>query len=206
MRARTAWICVGALSLLWLVPATFVAVYDPGDPAGPAARERPGPIERTLTPGGPPFFLLAHGYTKGWTTETWEGDEATADKTRSTYFVERGPLDRTARTFRLTVWSERNHARDLEAVRLFVTSDSGDPETWTQVAESRVEQPGSDEVGLMVQAVVPASSTAYRLEEVRGGVAGPWIAQSMLTAPTLAGRVYDAIAWRAPFRWVPDLR
>jgi DNA replication protein DnaC len=59
---------------------------------------------------------------------------------------------------------------------------------------------------LTCEAAVPASTTAYRLAEVRNGVECCGFSQSMLSAPTPLGRVYDAIAWRSVFRWVPDFR
>jgi hypothetical protein len=196
--------------MLWLVPAVFVALYDPGVPEPSGQPEQEGSLERVLARGGPEFFLLSHGYTKHWTVETWEGaDEALADKTRTSYFVERGPLDRKAGTFRFTLWCGMNHAHDLEGVRLFVSVGDpidGDEGIWTQVAEARVANPGGDEAVLTCGAIVPASTTAYRLEEVRNGVTCCGFSQSMLTAPTVLGRAYDTIAWRPLFKWVPDFR
>lgn len=211
MKARNMWIGLGALALLWLAPAVFVSVYDPGAPRPPGGADEEGSLEGVLARGGPSFFLLSDGYTRNWTTETWEGsDEAEADKTHAHYFVERGPLDRRAGTFRFTLWCGLDHARDLESVRLFVTSDgtatNEGEETWIQVAEARVKQPGRDEVALACTAFVPASTTAYRLEEVRNGFPCCGFSQTMLTASTALGRAYDAIAWRPAFRWLPGLR
>lgn len=211
MRKRTLWIASGALAGLWLVPAAFVALYDPGVPRTPRNIAAPDVMESALDQGEPQFFLLSHGYTKHWTVETWEGKDAPpADRTSVSYYVERGPLDRHAGTFRLTVGFIASHAGDLEGARLFVTSvgdwGGSDEAIWSQVAEATVKARGAGEAALTCRADVPASTTAYRLEEVRSGVRCCGFSQSMLTAPTFLGRVYDAIAWRSLFRWVPDLR
>jgi len=209
-RRRWLWIGAALLLLAWLVPAVFVGVYDPG------VAHEPTVFEDALTGGEPRFFLLSHGYVKawsveGWSTKAWEGeDEAAADKHRADYHVERGPLDRHAGTFTLAVSCSMDHAEDLEALRLFVTSDSrgdgGDERRWTRVAEAVIEEPGAAKATLTCRAEVPASSTAYRLQEVRGGVPTGGFSQSMLTAPTFLGRAYDRIAWLPLFKWVPDLR
>jgi hypothetical protein len=211
MRKRTLWIASGVLAGLWLVPAAFVALYDPSVPRTPRKIDAPGPSESALGEGEPQFFLLSHGYTKHWTVETWEEkDEAAVDKTSVSYYVERGPLDRHAGTFRLTVALIANHSGDLEGARLFVTSvgdwSGGDGTVWTRVAEVSLKKPGADGVWLTCEAVVPASTTAYRLVEVRHGVECCGFSQSMLTAPTFLGRVYDTISWWPLFRWLPDLR
>ncbi len=211
MRKRTLWIVLGVIVGLWLVPAVFVSLYDPSSPPEPDQTRPPG-LPGGLLEAEPKFFLFSHGYTKHWTVETWEGArEAPPDATRASYWVARGPLDREAGTFKFSVSCAMNHARDLEAVRLLVTSASdwsgeGDDSIWAQVAETRVEEPGAEEIALTCEAVVPAATTAYRIQEVRGGVAVGGFSQSMLTAPTVLGRVYDAIAWRSLFSWVPDLR
>src|SRR5262245_28794554 len=209
MRKRWPWIALGVLAGSWLVPAVFVAVYDPDVPRPPGSTPGSGPaLARDLEPQ---LFLLSHGYAKQWTVETWEGkDGATADKTSATYAVAREPLDRRAGTFRFTLWCRMDHAGDLEGVRLFVTSESDwsgeDGAIWTQVAEATVRKPGGEIASLTCEATVPASTTAYRLVEVRDGRPCCGFSQSMLTAPTLLGRVYDRIAWSPLFRWVPDLR
>jgi hypothetical protein len=210
MRKRTLWIAFGALAGLWIVPAAFVAIYDPTGAGTPRRTEPQGPIEAALGRREPRVFLLSHGYTKHWTVETWEGEEqATADKASASYFVERGPLDRRTGKFRLTVSLVADHALDLEGARLFVTSDgdwSGGGETvWTRVVEAAVKEPGAEVVTVTCEAVVPASTTAYRLVELRRGVECCGFSQSMLTAPTFLGRVYDTIAWWPSFRWLPDL-
>jgi hypothetical protein len=211
VRKRTLWITLGALAGLWLVPAAFVSLFDPRVPRAPGPAETPGLVESALLPSEPKFFLFSHGYTKGWEVITWEGeDEATADKTIESFQVARGPLDRRAGTFKFTVWSSRNHASDVEAVQLFVTSvrdwDAGDDTIWTQVAHVPVKEPGADVVALLCEAVVPASTTAFRFQEVRGGAPCCGFSQTMLTAPTFLGRVYDTIAWHPLLRWVPALR
>lgn len=204
-RRRWLWMGAALLVIAWLVPAVFVAVYDP------RVAHEPTAVEDALTGGGPQFFRLSHGYVKSWTVETWEGeDEAAADKHRVHYHVERGPLDRKTGTFVLAVRCSMDHAQDLEALRLFVTSEprgsDDDERPWTRVAEAVVDEPGAANATLMCRAEVPASSIAYRLQEVRGGVATGGFSQSMLTAPTFLGRAYDRIAWLPAFKWVPDLR
>lgn len=211
MRKRTAWIGLGVLVGLWLVPAGFVAFYDPSLPRGSGQLELPQPVEGALGLRGSQFSLLAHGYAKHWSIETWKGeDDATADKTITSYYVERGPLDRRTGTFRLSLVCSQNHARDLEGGRLFVTSvddwSDGDEAIWTKVADATMTRPGAGIAVLSCEATVPASTTAYRLEEVRGGAPCCGFSQSMLTAPTALGRVYDTIAWLPIFRWVPALR
>jgi len=193
------------LFLAWLVPAAFVVLYDPRAP------HEPGPVEDSLAPEGKGFFLFSHGYVKHWSVETSEGeDEATAVKHRVTYDVERGPLDRRAATFPFAVLCATDQADDLTGVRLYVTSDpdwtaKGD-EVWTRVAEAFVAEPGAEEAALVCRAVVPASTTAFRLQEVRTGPDSYGFSRSMLTAPTVLGRVYDRIAWWPVFRWLPDVR
>ena len=112
--------------------------------------------------------------------------------------------------FRLSLRCSQNHARDLEGGRLFVTSvddwSDGDEAIWTKVADATVTRSGAEIVVLACEGTVPASTTAYRLEEVRGGAPCNGFSQSMLTAPTALGRVYDTIAWLPFFRWVPELR
>lgn len=211
MRKRTIWIGLAALVGLWLVPTGFVAFYDPSLPRGSGQLELPRPVEGALGLGGSRFPLLAHGYTKRWTIETWKGDDdATADKSIASYHVERGPLDRRTGTFRLSLSCSQNHAPDLEAGRLFVTSvddwSDGDEAIWTKIADATVTRPEAGIVVLACEGTVPASATAYRLEEVRGGAPCCGFSQSMLTAPTALGRAYDTIAWLPIFRWVPALR
>jgi hypothetical protein len=197
----------GLAVLLWLIPAAFVVVYDPTVAHEPTAIE--GAIEGALPGAEPGFFLLSHGYVRSWGVTTWEGDEATADKHSAHYHVERGPLDRRAGTFMLAVRCNMDHASDLEAVRLYVSSepraDDGE-RPWAPVAEALIDDPGATHVTLTCRADVPASTVAYRLEEVRDGKSAGGFSQSMLTAPTLLGRIYDRIAWLPPFRWVPDIR
>ena len=62
------------------------------------------------------------------------------------------------------------------------------------------------EAAVVCEAVVPASTTAFRLDEIRAGVPCSGFSQSMLTAPSFLGRVYDRIAWHPLLRWVPELR
>jgi hypothetical protein len=210
MRRRVLLIVAALLAACWLVPAVFVATYDPRTHATEHAAAGGEAVEAALGATGPTFFLLAHGYAKHWTVETWEGrDEATAVKSRTTYHVERGPLERRTGTFRFTLSCSSNQASDLEGVRLGVTSAAdwshADPGIWTQVGEAVVALPGAEEVALTCSAIVPASTTAYRLVEVRAGAACGGFSQSMLRAPTALGRVYDAIAWWPVFRWLPDL-
>ena len=174
MRQRTVWIGLSVLAVLWLVPVGFVAVYDPSPAGAPGPTQRPGLVESILGSREPPYLFLGSGYSKGWSVSTWEGeDEATAERTVVSYRVERGPLDRRTGTFRLAIWCHQDHARYLEGVRLFVTSVddwSGDDEAiWTQVAEATVERPGAAGVELACEATVPATTTAFRLTEVRGG-------------------------------------
>ncbi len=210
MRKRTLWIGLGALAGLWLLPAIFVALYDP------AASPMPGSLQWPVRGGpavpDPKSFLLSHGYAKQWTVVAWDGEdsEAPLDAPRASYSVVRGPLDRKAATFRFRVACRVSPARDLEALRLFVTNHSDGTEVadrahWVRVAEARVEPSGATEVALVCEADIPAATTAYRVQEVRGGVPTGGFTQSMLTAPTALGRIYDSIAWRWPFRWLPDL-
>ena len=71
MRKRTLWIGLGVLVGLWLVPAGFVAFYDPSLPRGSGQLELPGPVEGAL--GSRPQFL-SHGYTQHWSIATWKGE------------------------------------------------------------------------------------------------------------------------------------
>lgn len=205
MRRRWPWILLGVLFLAWLVPSVFVVFYDP------RVAHEPNLVEDAVAPGGPAFFLFSHGYVKQWSVETWEGeDQATADVHRVTYHVERGPLDRKAATFPFVVFCAMDHAGDLTGVRLFVTGDADwggkDDEVWTQVAETAVAEPGAPEAALTCRAVVPASTTAFRFQEVRSGQDSYSFSLSMVRAPTVLGRVYDRIAWWPVFRWLPDVR
>ena len=211
MRKRTLWVGLGVLAGLWIVPATFVALYGPGASPAPGRADARDSLDGGRASHEPQFRLLGPGYSKSWSVETWEGkDKATADVHRVHYSVERGPLDRRSGTYRFRLVCSMDHARDLEGARLFVTSVSdwsrNDGEIWTQVAETKVRASGAKEAALLLQAIVPASTTAYRLREIRKGVESLGFSQSMLTAPTFLGRVYDAIAWRWLFRSVPELR
>ena len=209
---RWMWIGLSLLLLAWLVPAAFVAIYDPRVQHETSALE--ATIDDVLPGSGAknPWFR-PHGYAKSWAIETCEvtdGYEATADKHRAEYRVERGPLDRAAGTFAFAVRCTLNHAEDVEGMRLYVTSVSPWPDrddaSWRMVAEASVLEPGAASVTLVCSGEVPASSTAYQTEEVRGGSVRGGFTKSMLTAPTALGRAYDAIAWWPAFRWLPTLR
>jgi len=210
---RTLWAALfGLLLLVWLVPAGFVVLYDP------AATHAPLPGEGLVPSGRSEFFRFSHGYAVDWSVSTSEGDDdATADKTTTTdggttsnYHVERGTLDRGAGTFPFGISCSLDHAQDIEGLVLSVTSRSDwslAPETvWTRVATARVASPGSASANLSLRARVPASTTAYRVQELRGGVPSAGFGQPMLTAPTFLGRAYDRIAWLPAFRWLPDVR
>jgi len=213
------WIGASVVLLAWLVPAALVSLYDPGGSHEARPIGQPFSLERLLEKEESRFFLFAHGYEKSWNVATWEGEVATwegeedeppPDAHRWRYHVERGTLDRKAATFPFLVVSGMNHAQDLEAVRLLVTSDgdwSDDEDCeWTLVAETAVESPGEDEVIVFCRGDAPASSIAYKVEEIHRGQPAQGFSQSMLRAPTFLGRVYDRIAWWPAFRWLPDLR
>lgn len=189
----------------WLAPAVFVAVYDP------SVTREPSELESALVGRKASIPLLADGYVKRWAIESMAGeDEATATKHRVDYLAQRGNLDRVAGTFTLTVACTLESAGELEAVQLYVSDRSlDDPsieDSWARVAESRVQRSGQAKVTLLCQAEVPASSRAYKVEEIHGGEVLGGFAQTMLTAPTFLGRTYDRIAWLPLFNWVPTIR
>lgn len=211
MKKRALWIVFGGLVATWLVMALFVCFYDPA--AAPDAL--PGPVAAVVDAiKGPDhaFFLFARGYSKQWSVVSWEGEdgEAPADASRSSYSVVRGPLDRKAGTFPFAVAWSANHATPDDALQLSVTSSgewsAGDDVTWTRVDEAPVSWRVGAEATSGCRGDVPASTTAYRVQVVRHGVVVDGFAQTMLTAPTAVGRLYDAVAWRWPFCWLPDLR
>jgi hypothetical protein len=179
---RKALLISGILALgLFLGLSAFVAFYDPTLPAA----ELPSDAGASWVEDG-------------------------AERSGSSYRVVRGALDRDRATFPLTLTFAVDRAEDLEQVRLFVTSASGWGErgfqAWTQVAAAPVKERGAAPARLTLSADVPASSAAWRTDEIRAGAPCCAVASSMPEAPTLPGRVYDAIAWRGPFRWVPRLR
>jgi hypothetical protein len=197
MRRRWLWWAVGLVALAWLVPAAFVAFYDPGAPGLPAE------AERALGTEGSRFFLLADGYEQTWSVETSQQTAGgSLQRSVATFRAKRGALDRSAGTFPFVLAVTLDDAEDLEALRLHVTSGGA----WTRVDETVVAPRGAAHASLVLRASVPAATTAYRVEEVRGGRASEWFSKTMLRAPTFFGRAYDAIAWRGAWSWVPRLR
>ncbi|MEZ6009884.1 MAG: hypothetical protein R3F05_19295 [Planctomycetota bacterium] len=210
MKRKLLWIGVGCLAGTWLALSLFVWFYDPAAP-GALGNDAAALVEGMDGPGHT-FPLLAHGYTKQWSVESWQGDDDAVpdDASRSSYSAVRGPLDPKAGTFAFAVSWHASFATEGDIVRLSVTSTDdwmeGDDAAWTQVDEERARGGGGDEATTWCRAEVPASTTAYRLQVLRQGVGVDGFAQSMLTAPTTLGRFYDAIAWRWPFSWLATLR
>ena len=211
MRKRALWIVIGGLAAAWFVVALFVCFYDPTT----APEALPRPIAELMEDVEGPdhaFFLFAHGYSKQWSVETWEGEDGDppADASRASYSVVRGALDRKAATFPFAVSWSANHAMPDDVLQLSVTSsvdwNDGDDATWTPVGEARVHLQAGGEATTWCHADVSAATTAYRVHLLRQGVVIDAFSKSMLTAPTAAGRFYDAVAWRWPFGWLPTLR
>lgn len=210
------WLWVGSCVLLaaWLAPAVFVALYEPGSAEAPPLDELdPAHVLASLSgERDPGFFLFSHGYAKHWSVTTWEGDaeEPPPDAFHSRYHVERGALDREAARFPLFVAVSSSDASDLDVVRLYVTSEPGGDErserAWTLVEEVQVRSVGAEPAVVLLRADVEASSVALRVEEIGGGEPSGGFSTPMPTAPTFFGRLYDRLAWRDAFRWIPDLR
>ena len=193
---------VGLLALvLWIAGAALVMFWDDGGPLG------------ELGPQSEGVWIFPGGYTDSFETIYWEGggDEPPEDAYRESKRLQRGPLDRAAAEFPLSLrFSARGDP--FAAVTLQVTSDADWPEKgkradWLSIGTAMARAEGGWWVATIAEARAPASACGYRVEviyadrEERGG-----FAKTLPTAPTFLGRLYDRVAWWPLFRWLPDLR
>ncbi len=191
-RARALKIATAVLLTAWLVPAIFVAVYDPRTPALPFEDE----LIKTN-----PFW--PHGYAQSGSTESWEEG---GPRFKTSWAVQRGTLDRMEGSFPLAA-RYATRGGTLKRIRLLVTNRSdwidreGD-QHWTEIAAADAINSAAACSG-----VAPADSVAFAIEaSVHSEPAPIGFSRTMPEAETLLGRVYDKIAYLPVFAWVPDLR
>lgn len=198
------WTMIGgaALALLaYLAGAGLVMFWGPAGPLGEVGPRSEG------------VWIFPGGYTDTFSRAFWTGDqeEPPEDAARDTVTLRRGPLDRHAGVFPLSLRYALNETGVVEAVDLLVTSDGdwlgNEAAEWEVVAGATLHQGGGWCVATVDIAQAPACACAYRVAVRRTDQEGDGsFSRTMPTAPTFLGRVYDRVAWWPVFRWLPDLR
>ena len=200
---RTA-IGLGLLALLaWIAVAGLVMFWDDAGPLG------------ELGPRSEGIWIFPGGYSDHFSSVSWEGDaeEPPPDAWRRSAWLQRGPLDREAATFPLSLRLEiRGESRPVASVDLMVSSEAGSSfgageGPWLSVCQSAVHEADGAWIATIAKADAPAAACRYRvaIAYLDGEDAGSF-AKTMPTAPTALGRLHDRVAWLPLFRWLPDLR
>ena len=226
---RSLLLAAGILTFVgWLVGAVFVVAQDPRtervevvEPAllrAPLSRGRGGSggglfgveFEGAAGEATPRAYVRSYGARFGAEEGPSVADRAAEDR-RDGYdiFIRRGRLDRSSASFPLTVIYRVPRPGALAQVEVHV---SDDPDTgledpgWRPLGSAPIEAEEGWSVAMLHAPNVAASCASLRVTETRVDGERFRISSSLPQAPTLAGRLYDRVAWWAPFRWLPRLR
>lgn len=216
MLRRSVIVLVVLVALAWVVGSGFVVVFEvQGNSAATTEAARPDdPLAEVARkwgwkPGGG-FFRLGYVDTCG---ASWGSGDPVVWTSEYRCIFRRGDLDRASATFPFAARYAIDAVGVLETARLYVTSEYGhhigrieDDTAWTLVATASIHEFEGWSVAWFDEVDVPATSVHFRIEEIRSDT-GSWsFSHSMPQHETWLGRLYDQVAWRGPFRWLPDLQ